>query len=138
MYKKLQYGDEAGEIIQATREDGSVVVIEADAGELWALASGGSLGKVAKYKAPPAPSKAAILKAERAGMSCGTAQMALHLIDMDAGDTEAAIMANPRAAAIWTKAAKVRRAGPFLEALKTVHTDEEIDDMFRQAAQIEV
>ena len=139
MYKSLKYQDADGKMICATRDNGTMVIIEPQNGELWTLASTGALGPVADYVAPPVPSAAELLAAERVAMKCSTAQMGLALIDAEhISAAELAFADDPAALMIWQKATHVARRGPVLEALQTFLTEAEIDDLYRAAMAVEI
>mgnify|MGYP000038016307 CR=1 FL=1 len=136
MYKHLQYQTAEGDMILAVRDDDSMVVIEPDSGELWALASSGALGKVAKYTPPPEPSADELLASERDAMKCSTAQMALAMLD--AGVNDAIFAVNAKSAIIWQKATHITRRGPILDAMLTAMNDTAVDDLFRVAMQTRI
>lgn len=59
-YKRMEYIDAAETMISATRDDGSTVLIEPHTGDLWTLATEGTLGSVYPFvpkEIPPQPQK---------------------------------------------------------------------------------
>ena len=139
MYKELRYVDADNQIIQAMRADGSRCIIEPDTPELWPLAMSGQLGKIKPYVEPPKPSADELLAEERASMVCTTVQLNYALLDAGVlGKAEAAFKAKPYALAIWSRAMRIQRRGPHIEALQTFLTDAEIDDIFRAAAAVDI
>lgn len=124
--------------IRATREDGSMVIIEASSGDLWGLARSGQLGPVAEYTPPPPPTEAELLAQERAQMRCNPAQMriALHRAGKLA-EVQAIADADAEASIVWEYATYLRRNSPFISALNDGDfTDAEIDGLFRSAMEI--
>lgn len=122
--------------IRATREDGSMVIIEASSGDMWGLARSGHLGSVAEYT--PAPAEAEPLAQERAQMRCSPAQMriALHRAGKLA-EVQAIADADAEASIVWEYATYLRRNSPFISALNDGDfTDAEIDGLFRSAMEI--
>lgn len=55
MFTSLKYMDAARTIIQAQREDGSLLIIEPTNPQVWATATGGTWGEVADFVVPPPP-----------------------------------------------------------------------------------
>ena len=49
-YKRMEYINADDTMIRATRDDGSVVIIEPHTGDLWTLATDGTLGGVYPYE----------------------------------------------------------------------------------------
>ena len=81
---------------------------------------------------PPTPEE--ILAAERAAMICTPAQMRLALHRMDLLQQVQAIAdGDPEASIVWEYATQIERNSPFIEALGTDFTPEQIDDIFRAA-----
>lgn len=127
-YKNLQYMNEDETMICAVRHDDSMVIIEPDNAELWAVVS--TMG-VDAYVPPPEPTPDELLAADREGMRCSAAQMGLALLD--AGVSDSIFDADPRAQVIWTKATHIYRRGPILDAMLSVMADRDVDDLFRAA-----
>lgn len=85
---------------------------------------------------PPTPAE--ILAAERAGMTCTPSQMrlALHRMELLA-QVQGIADSDPEASIVWEYATQIVRNSPFIEALGTDFTEEQIDDIFRAAIAVQ-
>lgn len=94
-------------------------------------------GGIAAYT-PPDP--AAVLAAERATMRCSRfqARAALHVAGLLAQVEAAVAAADPLVQIAWADAVEFYRDSPTIAALQGAVglTDEQVDDLFRSAAQI--
>ena len=81
---------------------------------------------------PPTPEE--ILTQERAAMICTPAQMrlALHRMELLA-QVQGIADSDPEASIVWEYATQIERNSPFIEALGTDFTPDQIDDIFRAA-----
>lgn len=88
---------------------------------------------------PPDPAEA--LVAERAGMVCSRfqAKAALHLAGLLPSVEAAIAQADPVTRIAWAEAVEYRRTSPTILALAAALelSDEQVDDLFRTAMQIE-
>lgn len=89
----------------------------------------------------PVLSPAELLAAERASMVCSRfqAKAALHQAGLLQAVNDAMADADPVAQLAWTEAVEFRRNSPTINALAVSLglTDEQLDDLFRSATQIE-
>ena len=123
--------------IQATREDGVGVYLKPGS-DMHTLAEAGEWGAVAEYVAPEEPSA---LEIERQGMVCSAFQGRAALSDAElltAAQT-AVDAAGGITALAWEYAIEWKRTSPMIAALSAVLelTDEQVDDLFRAAMEIE-
>ena len=93
----------------------------------------------APFVPPPNPDPAAILDQWRAGAIASQAQIRLTLHKLGLLETVQAIAnADQAASIVWEYADSIRRASPFIDALKgEKFTDAQIDDIFRYAMGLE-
>ena len=140
-------------MILAQIEDGIVVnVIEVDPSAIpdWAAgwpeageAGPGWLWDGEAFTPPPEPETdpAEALAAERAGMVCSRfqAKAALHLAGLLPAVEAAIAQADPLTQMAWAEAVEYSRHSPAILALAGALelTDEQVDDLFRTAMQIE-
>lgn len=139
MYKSLKYLDAENTIIQAVRQDDTILVAEAAIGDVWPILLSGTYGEVQAYTPPAQPTDAELLEAEREAMRCSMAQLGTAMIDAGVlDDFDAVVALDPRASMAWSKATHTSRNGPLLGPMDSIMTDAEIDDIFRAAMKIEV
>jgi hypothetical protein len=127
------------EKIGVIRMDGERVVY-IDAGPEYDEAIAGG---PAEYKPPtpvPDPKPAETIAAWRAGAVASQAQIRLTLHQLGLLDqVQALVDADPEAAIVWEYADSIRRASPFIDALKgEKFTDAQIDDIFRYAMDLKI
>jgi len=93
----------------------------------------------ATLPAPPPQNAASILAQWRAGAVASQAQIRLTLHQLGLLETVQAIAnADQAASIVWEYADSIRRASPFIDALKgEKFTDAQIDDIFRYAMGLE-
>jgi len=94
----------------------------------------------APYTPPPAPDPAEAIVAWRAGAVASQAQIRLTLHQLGLLATVQAIAdADQEAAIVWEYADAIRRASPFIDALKgEAFTDGQIDDIFVYAMGVQL
>ena len=139
MFKQLTYMDAGKSIIQAVRDDDTILVAEPSMGDIWGVLVSGVYGPIAAYTPPPEPTEAEKLEAERKAMRCSMAQLGTAMIDAAMlDDFEAVVALDARAAMAWNKATHTSRSGPLLGPMEGIMTDAEIDDLFRAAMATEV
>ena len=94
----------------------------------------------APYTPPPAPDPAIALAEWRAGAVASQAQIRLTLHQLGLLATVQAIAdADQEAAIVWEYADAIRRASPFIDALKgEAFTDGQIDDIFVYAMGVQL
>lgn len=116
MYKSLVYVSELA--ILATRDDGTQILIEPESGEIWSLASSGSLGDVSPYEEPPEPTFEEVLDMWRAEAHCEMMQIQDAIIDLGIFDQAETLSqsADPKWRIRWEARAGIRvhRSTPAL------------------------
>lgn len=136
MFKAMQYKNKAKTIICATRDDGSMLIIEPDNAELWTRATSGQLGLIEAY-APDLVAERALsvagIKKEAARRILAilpewkqrnlTAQAAVLSEKGRANWTDAEADAWDAGAAIWAEVSGIRAASNDLEALDPIPDD---------------
>ena len=141
--RNLKYMNADGTAIYAERDGGAGVFLEAvegPLGDLYRLAKGGALGKIAAYDPPPAPTEAELLAVERADMRCSPLQGILAL-----GEAEWGKVLAYRETATWGEKAIIDHAGLWRRNSENIaffghllqYTPTQIDNLFRAAMQIE-
>ena len=109
--------------------------------DLYAKALAGDFGSIAVYVAPPPPTAAELLEAEREAMVCSRfqAKAALAAAGLLTAAEAAVAQADQIAQLAWSDAVEFRRNSPTILTLAPALslTDEQIDDLFRAAMAIE-
>lgn len=131
MYKHLQYQTPENDMVLATRQDGTMLVVEPDSPEWMPVVS-------YKPEAYQAPSQEYLLSTERASMRCRAAAMRLVLVRAGKlGEVQALADSDPEASIVWEYEPEYVRNSPFIESLGVgALTPEEIDDLFREAMKL--
>jgi len=138
----MKYMNADGTAIYAERDDGTGVFlepIEGPMGDLYRLAKGGALGKIAAYDPPPAPTEAELLAVERADMRCSPLQGILTL-----GETEWGKVLAYRETASWAEKVVIDSAQDWQRTSQNIaffgyllgYTDAQMDALFIAAAQV--
>ena len=98
-------------------------------------------GDIAPYIAPPEPTPEELLSAERSTMIVSKFQAKAALMQADLLDATQAAIADADALTklAWADAQEFRRNSPMIATLAAALdlTDEQVDDLFRSAAEIE-
>jgi len=138
----MKYMNADGTAIYAERDDGTGVFlepIEGPMGDLYRLAKGGALGKIAAYDPPPAPTEAELLAVERADMRCSPLQGILTL-----GETEWGKVLAYRETASWAEKVVIDSAQDWQRTSQNIaffgyllgYTDAQMDALFIAAAKV--
>lgn len=86
MYQEIKYVDPDHTIINALRDDGSILVVEPAQVDMWSMITSGAHGSVAAYEPPPLPAMSERMAAWRAVAQCDMLALQDCLIDMGAFD----------------------------------------------------
>lgn len=143
MFKALTYLNTENTMIQAVRDDNTVVVIEPISGKLWELVQAGTLGEIAAYTPPQEPTEAEKLEAWRNGVRCSPLQGKLALGEQEWAKVEQ-ILADPALPFAMrmaiTSVTEWRRNSQTMDELAWLmdYTPEQVDDLFNAAIQISI
>lgn len=124
-------------ILQVHVSENHFRIVEPDAHDWLTLSQ---RPDIVAYTPPPPLSAEQVLDAERARMVCSPAQMRLALHRMGLLKTVQAIAsADAEASIVWEYATQIVRRSPFIDALGGANgfTPAQIDDIFRQAMQVQ-
>lgn len=141
MFKLLTYLNAERTMIQAVRDDNTIVVIEPISGNLWELAQAGTLGEIAAYTPPPEPTEAEKLEAWRNEAWCSPLQGKLVLGENEWARVEA-LVADPDTPFAMriaiTSATRWNRNSQMMDELAWLmsYTPEQVDDLFMAAMNI--
>lgn len=135
MYKEIKYIDPDHTIINAVRDDGTILVVEPAQAEMWSMIVSGDYGAVGAYTPPPVPTYDEQMTAWRAVAWCDMLSLQDALIDLGKFDEAEAESANvdARWRIRWEArgGVVVRRSAPELDGFATMIglTPEDVDAM---------